>query len=455
MDAALAEALGAPGAGRGSSIVYAPTRKGAEEEATRLAAGGWRAAAYHAGMDGARRDAVQRGFSRGETEVVVATNAFGMGIDRPDVRAVIHLAPPGSIEAYYQEVGRAGRDGGDCQGLLLVSPGDMALRRRLIERGGDGQAPDPAVVRHKWELFLELMRYAEGGSCRHDAVLRYFGDEEETLAGCGRCDVCLRLEAGDQGPDPEAVSTTVRKALSAVARIHGRFGLGAAAKLLRGCEDPRLARAGLDRTRTHGTLSEHSEDWLLRLLRRCVTAGWADFQGGDRPVIVLTEAGRAVMRGERPAKLLLPPIAAPRPPTARARAAAHASAQRPGRSCSMPRGARLFEALRRHRLALARSEGVPPYVIASDRTLREIALLRPRNLQELELAHGIGPAKREKYGAGLLAVVLRDARGRVPDLDAARLPRAVSDPVAATSPSRRPRSALSRVRGEPPERPAR
>ena len=106
------------------------------------------------------------------------------------------------------------------------------------------------MLEHKWSMFLVLMRWAEGGSCRHDAILRYFGDEAETLAGCGRCDVCLRLEAGDQGADPEAVSTTVRKALSAVARIHGRFGLGAAAKLLRGAEDPRLARAGLDRTRT-------------------------------------------------------------------------------------------------------------------------------------------------------------------------------------------------------------
>jgi ATP-dependent DNA helicase RecQ len=405
VDAALAEALGAPGAGRGCSIVYAPTRRGAEEEATRLATGGWRAAAYHAGMDGARRDAVQRGFSRGATEVVVATNAFGMGIDRPDVRAVIHLAPPGSIEAYYQEVGRAGRDGGDSQGLLLISPGDMALRRRLIERGGDGQAPDPAVVQHKWELFLELMRYAEGGSCRHDAVLRYFGDEEETLAGCGRCDVCVRLEAGDQGPDPEAVSTTVRKALSAIARIHGRFGLGAAAKLLRGSEDPRLVRAGLDRTRTHGTLSEHSEEWLLRLLRRCVAAGWADFQGRDRPIIVLTEAGRSVMRGERPARLLLPPSAPPRSPTARAPRRGEPQRAKTDPDLLDSKGRALFDALRRHRLALARREGVPPYVIASDRTLREIALLRPRNLQELELAHGIGPARRKKYGADLLAVV--------------------------------------------------
>jgi ATP-dependent DNA helicase RecQ len=283
----------------------------------------------------------------------------------------------------------------------------MALRRRLIERGGDGRTLDPAVVRHKWELFLELMRYAEGGSCRHDAVLRYFGDEEETLAGCGNCDVCLRLEVGNQGPDPEVVSTAVRKALSAVARIHGRFGLGAAAKLLRGSPDPRLARAGLDRTPTHGTLSEHSEEWLLRLLRRCVTAGWADFQGRDRPVIVLTEAGRTVMRGDRPAKLLLPPAAVLPSPTARAprRGPGHRAEAEPAPELLDAEGRALFEALRRHRLALARSEGVPPYVVASDRTLREIAQLRPRNLQELQLAHGIGPARLEKYGAGLLAVV--------------------------------------------------
>jgi ATP-dependent DNA helicase RecQ len=226
-------------------------------------------------------------------------------------------------------------------------------------------------------------------------VLRYFGDEEETLAGCGHCDVCVRLEAGDQGPGPDVVTTTVRKALSAVARIDGRFGLGAAAKLLRGSEDPQLARAGLDRIRTHGTLSEHSEEWLLRLLRRCVAAGWADFQGRDRPVIVLTEAGRTVMRGERPAKLLLPPTVPDRASKGQALRRGSPRPAEPGPELLDGEGRALFDALRRHRLALARCEGVPPYVIASDRTLRKIAALRPSNLRELELAHGIGPARRE------------------------------------------------------------
>jgi ATP-dependent DNA helicase RecQ len=201
VDAVLAEAVGAPTAARGAAIVYAPTRKTTEEEAARLERDGRRAAGYHAGMGGQVRDSVQRAFSSGQLDVVVATNAFGMGIDRADVRAVVHLAPPGSVEAYYQEVGRAGRDDEEAIGLLLISPGDLALRRRLVESEVDGRAPDPEIVQHKWSMFLELMRWAEGGSCRHDAILRYFGDEEETLAGCRRCDVCQNMAV--DGDDAE------------------------------------------------------------------------------------------------------------------------------------------------------------------------------------------------------------------------------------------------------------
>ena len=410
VDGALAEALGGPGRGGGTAIVYAPTRKRAEEETDRLTGHGWLAAAYHAGLDGRTREIAQRGFAEGRIEVVVATNAFGMGIDRPDVRAVIHLAPPGSVEAYYQEVGRAGRDGEPALGLLLVGAGDLALRRALLERGSEGSVPDPAVVEHKWGMFLELIRWVEGGSCRHDAILRYFGDEAETLAGCGRCDVCRGLAAEGEAGDPERVTLIVRKALSGVARVHGRFGLQTAVKLIQGEADERIERAGLTRVPTFGNLKEHPAPWLLALLRRCVSAGWVSFTGLERPVVVLTDEGRAVMKGERPARLLLPPLTRRAAAGLGAGRGGEAGRRRPAREAAeLDASAQaLFEALRRHRLAVARAEGMAPFIVASDRTLRDIAMLRPRTLSELQEAHGVGPNKAERYGAGLLRIVAEE-----------------------------------------------
>ena len=405
VDGVLAEALGRPGAARGAAIVYSPTRRAAEEEAVRLAGRGWKADAYHAGLPGETRARVQRAFSSGALEVAVATNAFGMGIDRPDVRAVVHLAPPGSVEAYYQEVGRAGRDGEEAIGLLLHGPGDLPLRRRLIEAGGGDEQPRPEVVEHKWALFLDLMRWAEGGSCRHDAILRYFGDEAETLSGCGRCDVCRQIDK-DVMDDAEA-ALVVRKALSAVARVDRRFGLGAAVKLLAGLPDPRLARAGLDRTPTFGALREHPEPWITQLLRRCVTAGWVDFTAGDKPLAVLTPSGRAVMKGDRPPRLVLPREEEAAPAAGRGRAGSRGRGREETPDKLPVEAQPVFEALRALRLELAREESVPAFVVASDRTLRDIAFLRPRSRAELVRAHGIGEAKADRYGRQILETVAR------------------------------------------------
>ncbi|MEM6994163.1 MAG: RecQ family ATP-dependent DNA helicase [Myxococcota bacterium] len=403
VDATLHKAVGLPGYAIGCAIVYSPTRKKTDEEASRLAAVGWRAAGYHAGLSGAQRDRVQRAFTEGELDVVVATNAFGMGIDRADVRAVVHLAPPSSIEAYYQEVGRAGRDGERAWGQLIVSSTDMPMRRSLLESSAAEAGSAPAILEHKWGLFLELMRWAEGGSCRHDGILRYFGDEAEAVGGCGLCDVCESLGSQTQR-DPEEVALIVRKMLSGVARVHGRYGVKLAVKLMRGVADERLERSALDQTRTFGVLKEHGEDWLVRAVRRCVTAGWVGFHGRERPVVILTDEGKAVMKGDKPARLLLPEVSSRptrrerRAPTEAARAAAEAVK-------ADPAAERVFNALRSYRMERAKADGVPPYVVASDRTLREIAMLRPRTEAELAMAHGIGPQKLERYGGALLAAV--------------------------------------------------
>jgi ATP-dependent DNA helicase RecQ len=419
VDALLTEALGAPGQQPGAAIVYSPTRAVCHEESQRLERAGWRVGHYHAGLEPGLRERTQQRFTQGELQVMVATNAFGMGIDRSDVRAVVHLAPPASLESYYQEVGRAGRDGARAYGLLLTSASDMPLRRRLIESNGEGAAVPAAVVEHKWGLFLELMRWVEGGSCRHDAILRYFGDQEEALGGCGQCDVCCSLSEANGTPDDE-LQLIVRKALSGVARVHGRFGMSAAVKLLRGAKDERLARTGLDRVRTFGVLHDESEDWLTRLLRRLVTAGWVVFAGDDRPIVLLTEGGRAVMEGRVPARLLLPERASrgsrgiARPRSSRLQSEVSDSARRAGREVTHGSDAEavldegslaLFEALRAHRLTVARAEAVPPFVVASDRTLRDMARARPSSERELLSVYGMGPVKAARYGAGFLEIL--------------------------------------------------
>jgi ATP-dependent DNA helicase RecQ len=210
--------------------------------------------------------------------------------------------------------------------------------------------------------------------------------------------VCTSLASGAESDDPDS-QLLVRKALSGVARVHGRFGLTLAAKLLRGQSDPKLVNSGFDGFSTFGVLRDHSEEWIVRLLRRCVTAGWVTFSGAERPTLLLTREGSLVMKGQVPARILLPPVGTAGGP------AAPRHKKTPPADALDGQDLDLFEALRTHRLEVAKDERVPPYVVASDRTLRDLARQRPTRQEGLLLVHGIGPGKAERYGPGLLRIV--------------------------------------------------
>ncbi|MEO0322313.1 MAG: ATP-dependent DNA helicase RecQ [Myxococcota bacterium] len=405
LEGAVREALGAPSAPKGAAIVYASTRKRTEQIAAQLGTLGYRSAAYHAGLPSDARAEVNADFAAGELDVVVATNAFGMGIDRADIRTVVHAQAPGSIEAYYQEVGRAGRDGKLAHGLLLTSSADLGLRRRLIERAWDpSQRPAQTEIDRQWGLFLDLMRYVEAGSCRrHDFILRYFGDEAELLGGCGHCDVCARLEAEGEGEGEvsEADALVVRKALSGLARVRGQVGMTAVAKMLVGKKDAMLQRWRFDQLSTFGLLGEHDQEWVTALLRRLVTAGYAVVSADDYPKPLLTARGVAVMKGEAPVQCLPPPKTRGK----RARAASR-SAPAADEPALRPEEGERFERLREVRSGLAKERRVPAYVVCTDRTLREIARRAPASEEELLACKGMGPARVESFGAAILAGIL-------------------------------------------------
>lgn len=408
---AIKDAIGGPkGVLSGAAILYAATRKSAEEAAAMAAEAGYRSAVYHAGLSPEQRSRVSEAFADKKLDVIAATNAFGMGIDRSDIRVVVHLQMPASIEAYYQEVGRAGRDGQPAHGLLLSGAGDLGTRRRLIELGRDGATVDPLEVKRQWALFLELCRYVEAGSCRHDFILRYFGDEEELLGGCGHCDVCAELEEneGSERVSDAGSELVVKKALSGVARAKGAAGMGSIAASLAG--DSKGAAARLSRLSTHGLLKDLGKDRALALLRRLVTAGLVELTAGDYPMAYLTARGISVMQGKEPARVLLPKPKRERIQRIRDRSAStHGADEKrdPVRASLSPSEHERFEKLRAERVAIAKEVGMPAYVICHDKTLAEIAKARPSTLRALGQVKGMGPARVEAYGDRFLTALER------------------------------------------------
>ncbi len=406
---ALSSALGEASSPSGGAIVYAATRRQTEQWAETLREHGWNAAAYHAGLAAEERSRVATRFADRSLDLVVATNAFGMGIDRADIRAVVHVQPPSSIEAYYQEVGRAGRDGAEAWGLLLCSGADIGLRRRLVTTGMDGAAASPELAARAWALFRELLLYLDARTCRHDFILRYFGDEQELLGGCGHCDVCAAVDQGPaeeepDGVDAQATATVVRMALSAVARARQRAGLGAVAEMLRGVDGERTRRFGFTELSTFGLLRERSPGWVADLMRGLLAAGWIDLTPTEHPVPLLTRAGVEAMKATGPLRFALPVERAPRRSVRTAVAGGSPAGKGAGKALeSLDAQSRdRFEKLRAHRAQMAKARGVPAYVVALDRTLIEMAARAPRSRAELLDLFGMGPARVEAYGDGFL-----------------------------------------------------
>ena len=404
----LGDALGTGRSKSGAGIVYAGTRRNTEALGLHLEKRGFKAKAYHAGMEAGHRTRVASAFASGEANVIVATNAFGMGIDRSDVRLVVHAQPPGSIEAYYQEVGRAGRDGAPARGVLCIAPADIGLRRRLIEMGSNGEAADPREVARAWKLFCDLLRFVDARSCRHDFILRYFGDEAESLGGCKRCDICGQAKGPHRDESAAAADLlAVRKILAGVARSRERAGSVAVAQMLAGSASEKVRRFGLADLSTFGVLSDLGETEVLRALRACTAAGYVNLTPTDHPVPYVTPLGKRVMMCESPNEVVLgrPKPAAGERVRARKpkRGAASASATA---DLSGEVGER-FERLRKARSELARSLDYPAYVVASNAALVALATAAPKSLEAMLAVPGWGAAKVDRYGAQMLDA-LRD-----------------------------------------------
>jgi ATP-dependent DNA helicase RecQ len=374
-----------------SGIVYCLSRRKVEATAQFLAERGIAALPYHAGLDAATRAAHQRRFLREDGVVMVATIAFGMGIDKPDVRFVAHLDLPKSMEGYYQETGRAGRDGAPAAAWLCYGLGDAVLLRRMIE---DGESTEQRKQLERRKLDA-LLGYCESTGCRRQTLLAWFGEAHP--GACGNCDNCLSPPRSRDG------TVDARKALSCVVRTGQRFGAAHLVDVLRGADTAKVRQFGHDRLPTYGVGADLDAKQWRSVFRQLVTGGLLDADIEGHGALRLTAEGAEVLRGGRNLDLREDP------PAARRRRRDHPGAP-PGAASNalaelLPDAVVRFEALRAWRAEAARAQNVPAYVIFHDATLRAIAAAAPAGLDALGGISGVGDRKLERYGDDVLRVL--------------------------------------------------
>ena len=362
-----------------AGIVYCLSRKKVDETAAWLAEEGIAALPYHAGMDPAARAAHQERFQREEGRVIVATIAFGMGIDKPDVRFVAHLDLPKSIEAYYQETGRAGRDGEPADAWMTYGLGDLVNLRRMLEQSEGAEE----FRRVSFAKLDALLGFCESAGCRRVRLLHYFGEEGEP---CGNCDTCL------DPPQTWDATEAARKALSCIYRTGQRFGAVHLIDVLRGKATDRVVQWNHGELSVFGIGADLDEPTWRSVFRQLVALGYARPDHESYGALRLTEASRAVLKGGQRVEMRRATGRKSGPKRAKARVGSAVNPE-------------VFERLKAWRTAQARSQSVPPYVVFHDATLAAIAAARPRNLDALSAIPGIGVRKLERYGPTLIELL--------------------------------------------------
>lgn len=361
-----------------SGIIYCGSRKRTEELAEMLMREGIRAAAYNAGLPHDQRAAALQGFIRDDIDVVVATVAFGMGINKPNVRFVMHYDLPRSVEAYYQETGRAGRDGAAAEAVMLYEPSDAAWVWKILEE--HDETPQLRVEKQK---FSAMTSFAEAQTCRRVVLLNYFNEYREK--SCGNCDLCI------QPPRQYDGTVDAQKALSCVYRTGQQFGVHHVVDVLRGSQNQKIKQFNHEKLSTYGIGSDHSAEYWVSVLRQLIHRGLLIQDIRRHSALVLTEEARPLLRGEVALTLAEPRLATTAQLNSVVEQGQHDKA--------------LFRRLKKLRKEIAEKEGKPPFVVFSDVSLQEMALLLPSSESEFLRVSGVGQIKLERYGAAFITEI--------------------------------------------------